>query len=105
MMVDMVIPEYEETPPPIVRTQQSAESVAAARWDWECQRLCATQLVLDVSAHIGGRVPADEMWVAMQRLPAELLDMLYTADGWAKLSEYLQIGSPIPTLPYAPTVH
>lgn len=104
-MIDMVIPEYEETPPPIVRTQQSAESAAAAQWDWECQRLCATQLVLDIGANAGWQASVDDLWDALRQLPAWTLDKLYTPAGWAQLGEYLQLGLPVPPLPYAPTVH
>ncbi len=99
--------QFDDMPPPIVRTQHSAEALAQAQaeWDWDCQRACARRLVHEVAQNIGGQIPIEELWLAMQRVPSREMDNLYTPAGWAYLAEYLQLGLPVPARPYVPTVH
>lgn len=94
-MVDMVIPDYEETPPPIVRTQQSdparlAQEQAEA-WEWECQRMCALHLVSAATRQTRD-MGIDAAWDALASMPLSCLDWLYTPDGWAILIDGLRQG-------------
>ncbi len=94
-MVDMVIPEYEETPPPIVRTQQSdparlAQEAAEAR-DEYCQRVCAEGLVYAAANQTWG-MDVEDAWAALKTMPLSCLDWLYTPDGWAILIDGLRQG-------------
>lgn len=108
MMVDMVIPEYEETPPPIVRTQQSAESVAAglraAQHSEACQRTCA-EAVAYAAADQTPDMAVEAAWEALKQMPFQCLDLLYTAEGWATLIEGLRLGLGLPGPVPRITVH
>ncbi len=92
MMLDMVIPETDDMPPPIVRTQQSAESVEAMiRHEQACQRVCAENLVY-AAAHQTRDMDVELAWEALKTMPLSCLDWLYTPDGWEILIDGLRQG-------------
>lgn len=90
-MLDMVIPEYEDGPPPIVRTQQSEASRLAAEWDMDCQRVCAETLAFAAAYQTPG-MDVEAAWAALKSMPLSCLDWLYTPDGWAILIDGLRQG-------------
>lgn len=108
MMVDMVIPDYEETPPPIVRTQysveQEAEWAAQARFSDECQHVCAVALVYS-AAHQTRDMDVSEAWHVLGTMPRTAMDFLYSPDGWATLIDGLRLGLALDGPPARVSVH
>lgn len=84
--------QFDDKPPPIVRTQQSAESVnAMLQHEQACQRVCAENLVY-AAAWQTRDMDVESAWEALQTMPLSYLDWLYTPDGWAILINGLRRG-------------
>lgn len=84
--------QFDDVPPPIVRTQQSAEGVQAMLYhEQACQRVCAQNLVFTAARQTQG-MDVEAAWETLKTMPLSCLDWLYTPDGWAILIDGLRQG-------------